>query len=376
MGKKEQFLYEKLDTFSELGGLKKEIPSFLSENLNKDLPLRPYQIEAFSRFFYYLNDFPERKIPIHLLFNMATGSGKTIIMAGLILYLYERGYRNFLFVVNSTNIIEKTKDNFLNNISNKYLFNDKIYFNNKRVKINKVNNFQAIDKEGINICFTTIQKLHGDLLLDKENSITYEDFKRNKIIILSDESHHGQVKTKQKDLFEKPNWENTILNIFNQNIENMLLEFTATLDLFHKEIENKYRNKIIYKYDLKHFRNDGYSKEVNILQADLKRRERMLLAILLNQYRQDVASKYGRNLKPVILFKAQKTIEQSRENKKLFHNLINTISIQEINKIKSRTDIQEIKKIFSFYEKRGISINLLIKKLKINFAENKCLSVI
>jgi hypothetical protein len=27
---------------------------------------------------------------------MATGSGKTVMMAGLILYLYERGYQNFL----------------------------------------------------------------------------------------------------------------------------------------------------------------------------------------------------------------------------------------------------------------------------------------
>ncbi|MDA0062985.1 DEAD/DEAH box helicase family protein [Brachyspira hyodysenteriae] len=32
------------------------------------------------------------------MFNMATGSGKTLIMASLILYLYEKGYRNFLFL--------------------------------------------------------------------------------------------------------------------------------------------------------------------------------------------------------------------------------------------------------------------------------------
>jgi type III restriction enzyme len=57
---------------------------------------------------------------------MATGSGKTLIMAGLILYLYEKGYRNFLFFVNATTIIEKTKDNFLNNLSIKYLFSQKI----------------------------------------------------------------------------------------------------------------------------------------------------------------------------------------------------------------------------------------------------------
>ena len=59
---------------------------------------------------------------------MATGSGKTLIMAANILYLYRLGYRNFIFFVNSTNIIEKTKDNFLNSLSEKYLFAPKIKF--------------------------------------------------------------------------------------------------------------------------------------------------------------------------------------------------------------------------------------------------------
>src|SRR3989344_4110307 len=375
MVKKEQFLYEKLDTFSELGGLKREVPDFIIKNLNQKLPLRPYQVEAFSRFFYYLNNYPERKMPAHLLFNMATGSGKTMIMAGLILYLYNLGYRNFLFFVNSDNIIKKTKDNFLNNLSNKYLFNNKIDIENKEIKVNDVNNFEGVNIEDINICFTTIQQLHIDLNKEKENSITFEDFKQNKVVILSDEAHHGQVQTKQKELTEKPNWENTIIKVFNQHIDNILLEFTATLDLLHKDIETKYKDKIVYKYDLRHFRNDGYSKEVNILQADLERRERILLSILLNQYKQDIAGKHGLNIKPVILFKAQKTIEQSNENKELFHNLIENLSKEEIIKIKSRTDIKEIKKVFSFYEKENISIDILIKKLKINFAENKCLSV-
>jgi superfamily II DNA or RNA helicase len=51
----------------------------------------------------------------------ATGSGKTVMMAGLILYLYEQGYRNFLFFVNRGQIVEKTKDNFINPFSSKYL---------------------------------------------------------------------------------------------------------------------------------------------------------------------------------------------------------------------------------------------------------------
>ncbi len=59
--------------------------------LNPTYELRPYQVEAFARFVHCLNnDFPGKQKPLHLLFNMATGSGKTLIMAGLIRYLYER----------------------------------------------------------------------------------------------------------------------------------------------------------------------------------------------------------------------------------------------------------------------------------------------
>lgn len=373
-------LYEQLDIFSELGGLdklKKELPLFLSENLNPNFPVREYQKEAFTRFFYYINDYPNRKSPIHLLFNMATGSGKTLVMAGLILYLYEKGYRNFLFFVSSTNIIEKTKDNFLNPLSSKYLFNNQINFDNNEIKVNKVENFQGVNTNEINICFTTTQKLHADLNEQKENSITFEDFKSNKVVLLSDEAHHGQIQTKQKNLSntENSNWENTVMKIFVQNPDNILLEFTATLDFTNKEINEKYLDKIIYKYDLKHFRNDGYSKEVNILQADLDRTDRILVAILLNQYRQDIASKHKINLKPIILFKAQKTIAQSIENKKLFHKIIENLSKEDIIKIKEKTNIKEINKIFAFYEKEGISFDVLIQKLRINFGENKCLSV-
>ena len=95
----DQFLYEELDTLSKYGELKVHIPEFLPENLNPRLRLRPYQKEAFCRFVYYHDKHVKNKVgPLHLLFNMATGSGKTLIMAGLILYLYERGYSDFLFL--------------------------------------------------------------------------------------------------------------------------------------------------------------------------------------------------------------------------------------------------------------------------------------
>jgi len=70
-------------------------------------------VRAIARSEYYLEKYPKKKTPVHLLFHMATGSGKTVLMAANILYLYHKGYRNFIFFVNSTNIIEKTKANFL-----------------------------------------------------------------------------------------------------------------------------------------------------------------------------------------------------------------------------------------------------------------------
>ncbi len=375
-----KWLYDELDVAKKLGvlDLYLDIPNFIKENLNPYFELRPYQREAFARFFYYYNQYPDKECPLHVLFNMATGSGKTLIMAGLILYLYEKGYRNFLFFVNSTNIIEKTKDNFLNTFSIKYLFNSNIYINNKKININNVFNFEGINKEDINICFTTIQKLHSDLYVEKENSLTFEDFRNKKVVLIADEAHHGQSKTKQKTLFksdEKPNWENTVEYILKQNKENILLEFTATMDFMNKAIEDKYKLKLIYKYDLKQFRSDKFSKDVEILRSDTDKKGRTLLALLLNQHRQDVASKHGIHLKPVILFKAQKTIEQSEENKVFFHNLIHKLSTKDLEEIKKKTDIKEIKRAFEFYNKEKITTELLVQKLKINFSKNKCISM-
>jgi type III restriction enzyme len=100
----DKFLYEEYDVLSKR--IPKEIPDYLKDNIDPLFELRPYQIEAFARFFDYLEVYEDKEWPIHLLFNMATGSGKTLIMAGLILYLYDKGYRNFLFFVNSTNLFK------------------------------------------------------------------------------------------------------------------------------------------------------------------------------------------------------------------------------------------------------------------------------
>jgi len=372
----DKFLYEKLDVLSEMESLSKDIPNFLRENLNPKFEIRPYQQEAFCRFFYCLDhDYRGKTWPLHLLFNMATGSGKTLIIAGLIVYLYERGYRNFLFFVNSTNIIEKTKDNFLNPSSSKFQFAENIWIGTRRVNITPVNTFEGVNNEDINICFTTIQKLHSDLTTERENSLTYEDFKDKKIVLLADEAHHINASTRAQKEFEELNWEQTVKQIFEQNEENLLLEFTATLDFENRNIANKYRDKVLYRYDLKQFRNDGYSKDVYIVQSDFEERDRILQALVLSQYKQEVAAKNRINLKPVILFKAQRTIAQSEENKEKFHALIEDLSTEDIERVRQRSDIPLVTRAFDFFRNNGITTKQLIERLKQEFNESRCVSV-
>ena len=305
---------------------------------------------------------------------MATGSGKTLIMAGLILYLYEKGFRNFIFFVNSTNIIEKTKDNFLNPLSSKFLFIENIQFEARRVNVTPVANFEGVNENDINICFTTIQKLHSDLTTLKENAVTYEDFKDKKIVLLSDEAHHMSTRTKaQREMFES--WENTVERIFTQNEDNLLLEFTATLDYTNKNIVDKYRNKVLYRYDLRQFRNDGFSKDVYIVQADFEEKDRIVQALILNQYKQEVAAKHRINLKPVILFKAQKTIAQSKENKANFHKLIDSLSDDDIQRVRNKSDIPLVQGAFDFFNASRISTGQLAERLRREFNESRCISV-
>ena len=372
------FLYEHLDVLSGFGRLDQEIPNSITQNLNSAFEIREYQEEAFARFIQCFNEgFPGKRTPLHLLFNMATGSGKTLIMAGLILYLYEKGHRNFLFFVNSTNIIRKTQDNFLNPLTSKYLFNKEIYIGGKRVILTEVENFEDVNENDINICFTTIQQLHTDMTTERENALTYESFADKEIVLLADEAHHMNVSTRsrsraQLELFES--WENTVEGIFQSNENNLLLEFTATHDYENSEMSEKYRDKVIYRYDFKDYRDDRYSKDVTLVHSDLGLPDRILQALILNQYKQQIAAKYRIQLKPVILFKAQKTIAQSQENKENFHRLVEGLTGNQIDQIRA-SEVEVVQRAFCFFNERNISSEQLAQYLKSDFQERYCLSV-
>ena len=316
---------------------------------------------------------------------MATGSGKTLVMAGLIMELYAKGYRNFLFFVNSTNIIQKTKENFMSEFSSKYLFNQTISINNRIVTIQEVESFSESNENSINIVFTTIQGLHGQISMPRENGFSLEDIRSKKIALISDEAHHINVQTKRKSKIVGDieavqlelggdNWEASVEKIFKANPENILLEFTATMDLENSAIYSKYNDKIIFDYPLKEFRKDGYSKEVSVEVFDSKiPLERAFVAVLLSQYRKRLMLKYKIGNKPVILFKS-KTIEESRNFQIEFAKYIKNLTGKDIEKFFSK-DKEQILALKNYLADSLNDLDSFVLELKEDFSSNRHLVV-
>jgi type III restriction enzyme len=377
-----QTLTTKFDTLDEMRIIQGKYPNIsqhITDNLSTKVKLRGYQETALKRFCYYLNDYPNKPQPMHLLYHMATGSGKTVIMASLILELYNKGYSNFIFFVDSSNIIEKTKANFLDSTSNKYLFNKQVKFADRAIEIKEVSNFEGVSSNSINIHFTTIQGLHSRIINPREDSLHLDDFANKKIVLLSDEAHHINATTKKKlnksESENKTSWEDTVNAIFNANSDNILLEFTATIDLDNQAINDKYADKIIYDYSLKNFREDGYSKEVNVIEVDNKVAiERAFQAVILSQYRRKIAEKNSLHIKPVMLLKSA-YINDSKSFRDEFHEFIKNLSIKDIEIARKRLDISPFVDAFNYFKQNNISDNNLVEELKIEFDLTKSIDI-
>ena len=370
------FLYQKLDTIREIGTMA-GVPRYIPESLNQSFELRPYQINAFENFITYYEG-KLRQRPTQVLFHMATGSGKTLIMAGLMLYLYKQGYRNFLFFVNLSNIVEKTKDNFNNHTSAKYLFADEIVIDGEHIRIQEVSNFQYSNPDCINICFNTTQGLHSDMWFIKENSMSFDDFDNHKVVLISDEAHHLNVDTRKKMSSEEEesyhSWEETVNYIFRKNPDNILLEFTATCDLENPNIRAAYEDKIVFDYALNRFYQDKYSKDIITLRSDMPIMQRALQALILSQYRLKVFQDQRLSIKPVILFKAAK-IAESKQFMEDFLQMIQKLSVSQIQAIADETTSPIMQRAFRYFADRHISYETLAQELREDFSETHCVSV-
>ena len=368
----EQFLYEKLDVAKEVG-MNVDFPEIIKSGLSKRISLREYQIDAFTNFaLYFDNDGLRKNKQVHTLFHMATGSGKTVIMAGLILYLYTKGYRKFLFFVNQTNVLEKTIDNFINPLSNKYLFNDVVEYLGKKIKVKRVENFSgnALDDD-IEILFTTTQKLHMDLFEAKENSLTYDDFENNKVVFISDESHHINSLTKKPTKDEEEvakSWEYSVTNALSRNRDSIMLEFTATCDLKDTNVLQKYKDKIIFNYPLISFRESGYTKDFQNFATDTDLWERTLMALVMSEYRRFLFADLKLNIKPVVMFKSQK-IDESKSFYDEFFKKVKELTSYEIQNLEL-VGIEKLTEAINYFKEKDDTLELLEQSIKTAFTED------
>ena len=369
-----------------------EMPRYFLKSLNPAMPLRPYQRKCFQYFFtYWEGSFDGKEEQPHLLFHMATGSGKTLVMAGLMLYLYDKGYRNFLFFVSSTNIIEKTRENLLNAASPKYLFAPQISVGGRQVAVRQVDNFQDCNEDCINLCLTTTQGLHSALNNPKENALTYDDFGKYSLVMISDEAHHINSATKRgratqpgggsaatgQGATETEDWESTVNRIFNtphdSPLPNVLLEFTATADLGNPLIAAKYLGKVIFDYPLKKFREDGYSKDIEVVQSDLPPVDRAMQAVVLSQYKRKLFASIGQDIKPVVMLKS-KTIAENKAFCELFVQAVRRLQTADLRRMAGRAK-GDMAAAFSFFAEKGVSADNLLLELREDFKEANLLLI-
>lgn len=370
-----QRLDKRISVVFEDGIKEVELSPIIKNNLR--FAPRPYQVEAFSYFNYYINNPRLRLKPTQVLFHMATGSGKTLIMAGAMLELYKMGYRNFIFFVNTDTIIRKTKENFLNPNSSKYLFKEQINIDGVNVNITEVESFETTNDAVISILFSTTQGLHSKLNAPRENSITFDDFIDKEIVLISDEAHHINTLTKktlsQEEKSNATSWEYTVQRILTSNPNNVLIEFTATLELNHPNVASKYANKLLFDYSLTKFREDGYSKEVQTNQVDYQPIQRAIVAVLISQFKKKIFATKGILAKPVIMFKS-KTTAESGVMEEAFKKEIQNLSVQKLESI-IKLDNAILDKAVAYFKELNISLQNLIDEIKEDFSEDKIISV-
>ncbi|EAD6210591.1 restriction endonuclease, partial [Listeria monocytogenes] len=358
------------------------IPEYINFNLSHTL--RHYQDEALRNYHYTKTQI--NPSPQHVLFNMATGSGKTDLMAGLILYLYqEYDYSNFLFTVNTNSVLMKTKDNLVNQNSDKYLYQDKIEIDGKQISIIEVERFPRIQQENtIYIKLASVQKVSDDLFVLKENTMGLSDYERQPVVILADEAHHYSASTKSEKEAENT-WESAINKILNarneQNQRNLLLEFTATVDFDKEVIYNKYRDKVVYRYPLSIFMFDGYSKQVKRIETSASDEDKMLNVVLLSQFRKYRAYSQGvsSTFKPVILFKSPKVVISLEANKN-FNQMIENLNVRDLSAFIKRQQLMDsnsssaLSLVYDFYLKNESNLGKIIREIKHDFDSRNVLN--
>ncbi len=256
--------------------------------------LRPYQIEALSAFqLFWKNGFDSRSLKQKTIqeaktdndkvvqwhkvgFEMATGSGKTLLMGAVIMDLWQRGHKDFLILTPNTILFDKTVENFTPRAV-KSIFGDGWNLTYNLVTGNSYRDKTCNYEKDRNISFYVfnMQKfydkaassgqkegedtmkgvpyvrrpLEDSLWRDKSgnHTISFVEFLRDRRpVIISDEAHHYQQKKTTEAILDF--------------LPSVVLEFTATS--IEKGGSESFGQDNLYKYPMQRYINEGYGKRI------------------------------------------------------------------------------------------------------------------
>lgn len=260
------------------------------ENLLR-FPLRLYQQEALSAFELFWKDgFDSRSLKQKTIqkvseegktlewpkigFEMATGSGKTLLMGAIITYLWHKGYRDFLILTPNTILFDKTIENFTPRTV-KSIFGDGWNLSYNLVSGNSYRDKTCNYDKSRDISFYVfnMQKFYEkgsgskdakdtmkgvpyvrrpiEESLWKDDSgkhtISFVEFLRERRpVIISDEAHHyQQSKTKEA---------------IHELLPSIVIEFTAT-SIERGGISDAGQDNL-YKYPIQRYISEGYGKRI------------------------------------------------------------------------------------------------------------------
>ena len=255
--------------------------------------LRPYQIEALRAFqFFWKDGFDSRSLKQKTLqkaevngnnaqwnkvgFEMATGSGKTLLMGAIITDLWQRGYKDFLILTPNTILFDKTIENFTPravksifgdgwnltyNLITGNSYRDKTcnyeedrdvsfyVFNMQKFYDKGTSNKQKDGTDTMKGVPYVRRPLEDSLWRDKSgnHTISFVEFLREKRpVIISDEAHHYQQKKTKEAILDF--------------LPSVVLEFTATS--IEKGESESFGQDNLYKYPMQRYISEGYGKRI------------------------------------------------------------------------------------------------------------------
>src|SRR5699024_8875629 len=138
-----------------------------------------------------------------------------------------------------------------------------------------------------------------------------------------------------------------------------------------ENIKEKYKDKLIYDYPLREFRESGYTKEFDNFQTDYDLWNRTLIALIISEYRRYMFADNQMNVKPVVLFKSKSIKESEKFYKDFFPNIrsLKTDSVVKLEEI----DNTLFQNALAYFKERDKTYQFLVETLKVSFQKENAI---